>query len=225
MARHIDSVCKCAGVKASSCTSRAAAAKAPSAPSNAAISLPACTSAAASMTEYGERLREKQKLKCFYGVLERQFRRYFDAGLALHGEHRRSAPEHAGTPARQRRASARLRPVPRRRPPTRCAWPHPAQRQELRHPELARQDRGQDHRQESAEEHAAGEAQSADATSSRSPISWKSSAPNRRKGMVTASPAAATSIRAWARTRSCKSNSSSNSARGNAAGSCERSRA
>src|ERR1041385_4933508 len=28
-------------------------------------------------TEYGERLREKQKLKRFYGVLERQFRRYF----------------------------------------------------------------------------------------------------------------------------------------------------
>jgi small subunit ribosomal protein S4 len=29
-------------------------------------------------TEYGTRLREKQKLKRFYGVLERQFRRYFE---------------------------------------------------------------------------------------------------------------------------------------------------
>jgi small subunit ribosomal protein S4 len=29
------------------------------------------------MSEYGVRLREKQKLKRFYGVLERQFRRYF----------------------------------------------------------------------------------------------------------------------------------------------------
>src|SRR5262245_17116286 len=28
-------------------------------------------------SEYGSRLREKQKLKRFYGVLERQFRRYF----------------------------------------------------------------------------------------------------------------------------------------------------
>jgi small subunit ribosomal protein S4 len=28
-------------------------------------------------SEYGKRLREKQKLKRFYGVLERQFRRYF----------------------------------------------------------------------------------------------------------------------------------------------------
>ncbi len=32
------------------------------------------------MSEYGRRLREKQKLKRFYGVFERQFRRYF--GLA-----------------------------------------------------------------------------------------------------------------------------------------------
>src|SRR5439155_24114671 len=29
------------------------------------------------LSEYGIRLREKQKLKRFYGVLERQFRRYF----------------------------------------------------------------------------------------------------------------------------------------------------
>src|SRR5262249_58666765 len=29
-------------------------------------------------SEYGLRLREKQKLKRFYGVLERQFRRYFE---------------------------------------------------------------------------------------------------------------------------------------------------
>src|SRR3984957_7404060 len=30
------------------------------------------------LSEYGVRLREKQKLKRFYGILERQFRRYFE---------------------------------------------------------------------------------------------------------------------------------------------------
>src|SRR6476620_5248049 len=29
-------------------------------------------------SQYGDRLREKQKLKRFYGVFERQFRRYFE---------------------------------------------------------------------------------------------------------------------------------------------------
>lgn len=37
------------------------------------------------MTEYGRRLREKQKLKRFYGVLERQFRRYFKEATRLKG--------------------------------------------------------------------------------------------------------------------------------------------
>jgi small subunit ribosomal protein S4 len=30
------------------------------------------------LTDYGQHLREKQKVKHYYGVLERQFRRYFD---------------------------------------------------------------------------------------------------------------------------------------------------
>ena len=41
------------------------------------------------VTEYGIRLREKQKVRRIYGVLERQFRRYFhlaDAGRGVTGE-------------------------------------------------------------------------------------------------------------------------------------------
>lgn len=36
-------------------------------------------------TEYGIQLREKQKLRRFYGVLERQFRRYFDLATRKKG--------------------------------------------------------------------------------------------------------------------------------------------
>ncbi|MCE9584486.1 MAG: 30S ribosomal protein S4 [Planctomycetes bacterium] len=36
-------------------------------------------------TDYGIHLREKQKCKRWYGVLERQFRRYFDQALAMPG--------------------------------------------------------------------------------------------------------------------------------------------
>jgi len=39
-------------------------------------------------SEYGTRLREKQKLKRFYGILERQFRRYFELAAR--------APENTG---------------------------------------------------------------------------------------------------------------------------------
>ncbi len=64
-------------------------------------------------SEYGIRLREKQKLKRFYGVLERQFRRYFEPGLALAGKHRRGAADASGTPAGQRRSPPGLRAVSR----------------------------------------------------------------------------------------------------------------
>ncbi|MCL2164018.1 MAG: 30S ribosomal protein S4 [Oscillospiraceae bacterium] len=36
-------------------------------------------------SEYGLQLREKQKAKRFYGVLERQFRKYFDMAVKRHG--------------------------------------------------------------------------------------------------------------------------------------------
>lgn len=38
------------------------------------------------LTPYGVQLREKQKVKRFYGLLERQFRRYFDAASSKKGD-------------------------------------------------------------------------------------------------------------------------------------------
>ena len=37
------------------------------------------------LTDYGMHLREKQKVKHYYGVLERQFRSYFERGRARQG--------------------------------------------------------------------------------------------------------------------------------------------
>ena len=80
MGRHIDSVCKLCrreGVKlylkGSRCESPKCAIERRNTP-------PGMHVRRGKLTEYGERLREKQKLKRFYGLLEQQFRRYF--GLA-----------------------------------------------------------------------------------------------------------------------------------------------
>src|SRR5471032_714529 len=77
MARYTDSVCKLCRregiklyLKGSRCESPKCAIERRNQP-------PGMHTRRGKMTEYGERLREKQKLKLFYGVLERQFRRYF----------------------------------------------------------------------------------------------------------------------------------------------------
>ena len=79
MARYIDSVCKrCRReqmklfLKGSRCFS-------PKCPIDREAPPPGMHGTRRSKTsEYGIRLREKQRLKWFYGVLERQFRRYFE---------------------------------------------------------------------------------------------------------------------------------------------------
>lgn len=77
MARHIDPVCKLCRregiklyLKGSRCESPKCAIERRNQP-------PGMHVRRGKQTEYGERLREKQKLKRFYGLLERQFRRYF----------------------------------------------------------------------------------------------------------------------------------------------------
>ncbi|MCI0377265.1 MAG: 30S ribosomal protein S4 [Gemmataceae bacterium] len=77
MARYTDSVCQqCRRegiklyLKGSRCESPKCAIERRDAP-------PGMHNRRGKQSEYGVRLREKQKLKRFYGVLERQFRRYF----------------------------------------------------------------------------------------------------------------------------------------------------
>ncbi|MBI2807277.1 MAG: 30S ribosomal protein S4 [Planctomycetes bacterium] len=77
MARHIDPVCRLCRregiklyLKGSRCESPKCAIERRNQP-------PGMHTRRGKQTEYGDRLREKQKLKRFYGILERQFRRYF----------------------------------------------------------------------------------------------------------------------------------------------------
>ena len=65
------------------------------------------------MSDYGNQLREKQKLRRIYGVLERQFRRYFAEADAPQGLDRRrtccSCSSRASTTSSTAWASARTR--------------------------------------------------------------------------------------------------------------------
>jgi small subunit ribosomal protein S4 len=77
MARHLDSVCQICRregiklfLKGSRCESPKCAIERRDTP-------PGMHNRRGKLSEYGVRLREKQKLKRFYGVFERQFRRYF----------------------------------------------------------------------------------------------------------------------------------------------------
>src|ERR1051325_2993601 len=78
MARHIDPVCKLCRregiklyLKGTRCESPKCAIERRNQP-------PGMHVRRGKPSEYGIRLREKQKLKRFYGVFERQFRRYFE---------------------------------------------------------------------------------------------------------------------------------------------------
>src|SRR5437762_3164962 len=78
MARHLDSVCKLCRregrklfLKGTRCDSPKCAIERRNAP-------PGMHTRRGKSSEYGVRLREKQKLKRFYGIFERQFRRYFE---------------------------------------------------------------------------------------------------------------------------------------------------
>src|SRR5205809_3723034 len=78
MARHIDSVCKLCrreGIKLFLKGSRCESPKCSIERRNSAPGMHGYRRG--KLSEYGVRLREKQRLKRFYGIFERQFRRYF----------------------------------------------------------------------------------------------------------------------------------------------------
>ena len=79
MARYIDSVCKRCRREQMKLFLKGARCFSPKCPIDREAPPPGMHGMRRSKTsEYGIRLREKQRLKWFYGVLERQFRRYFE---------------------------------------------------------------------------------------------------------------------------------------------------
>ena len=63
-------------------------------------------------SEYGVQLREKQKVKRMYGLLEAGFRHAYHERRGRQGQDRREPPPDARAPARQRRRSGSASPTP-----------------------------------------------------------------------------------------------------------------
>ena len=82
----------------------------------------------ARFSDYGVQLREKQKVKRMYGLLEKQFARMMERAHAHEGPQRREPADAARAPARQRRVPARLRDLARRGAPARAPRPLPRER-------------------------------------------------------------------------------------------------
>ncbi|MEK7735369.1 MAG: 30S ribosomal protein S4 [Pseudomonadota bacterium] len=78
MARHIDSVCKLCRREGIKLFLKGTRCDTPKCAIERRDQAPGMHVRRGKQSEYGVRLREKQKLKRFYGVLERQFRSYYD---------------------------------------------------------------------------------------------------------------------------------------------------
>src|SRR5215510_16621534 len=80
MGRHLDSVCQICRREGMKLFLKGARCEGPKCAIERRDTPPGMHNRRGKLSEYGVRLREKQKLKRFYGVLEKQFRRFF--GLA-----------------------------------------------------------------------------------------------------------------------------------------------
>jgi len=78
MARHLDSVCQMCRREGIKLYLKGARCESPKCAIERRDTPPGMHTRRGKSSEYGVRLREKQKLKRFYGLLERQFQRYFD---------------------------------------------------------------------------------------------------------------------------------------------------
>ena len=96
-------------------------------------------------SEYLLQLREKQKARRYYGLLEKQFRNYYEKATRGSGVTGREPAPDARDAPRQRRLPARLRRLARAGAPARPPRPLPRQRPPGQHPELRRAARRRRH--------------------------------------------------------------------------------
>ena len=87
-------------------------------------------------SEYGVQLREKQKVKRMYGLLEADFRHAYFERRRGQGQDRREPAPDAGAPPRQRRLPPRLRRHAQRGAPAGPPRPLPRERPQGEHPLL-----------------------------------------------------------------------------------------
>ena len=87
-------------------------------------------------SEYLLQLREKQKARRYYGLLETQFRTYYEKASRQGGVTGENLLRAARDPSRQRRLPARLRRLARPGAPARPSRPLLRQRAAGEHPEL-----------------------------------------------------------------------------------------
>ena len=103
------------------------------------------TKARQKISEYGRQLREKQKMRRYYGVLETQFENYFREAQRVPGQTGKFFLQTARTPSRQRRLSPEPGDQPQAGAPARHAPSLPRQRPDRQHPVVHREARRRDH--------------------------------------------------------------------------------
>ena len=102
------------------------------------------------ISEYGRQLREKQKMRRYYGVHEDAVRELLPRGRARSGTDGQDVPAVARAPSRQRRLSPESRGQPRAGAPARHAPSLPRERPHRQRSVVRRQGRRRDRRSASA---------------------------------------------------------------------------
>ena len=137
--------------------------------------------------DFAVQLREKQKVRRFYGVLEKQFRNYYKNADRQKGRDRREPAPPSGTPPGQRRLPDGLRLHPRREPATGFASGHRGQRLRGQHSVLPG-DAGRHRRRSRVQANPTEDSTSARTCRPTRPVEWVDVDPEKMEGVYKRDP-------------------------------------